>query len=319
MSYEHNTDIPGRDIFGFNFKNEYDAIGRSLNRQANTRMVFNDKLKLMYDYEFQYQIGVKLFAEYQEQRSLGDLTYQTVGGKVYNPFTTNSVGFEVRYAHNERVQQIHQYRYPLATSVAPVFTIGYTYGGNILGSDYEYHKLQGMFSKRWFLSVLGIADIKISCGTIIGDVPFPLLFVHRGNQELYFDENGFNLMNYNEFVSQYYIQGIFDYTFNGFILNRLPLLGKLKLREVFSLKSVWGEVSSSCNPANGNPNLFIFPTGPNGENQTYTLEDKPYVEGSIGIANIFSILRIDYVRRFNYLDHPDVDEWGIFFSIKVKF
>ena len=40
---------------------------------------------------------------------------------------------------------------------------------------------------------------------------------------------------------------------------------------------------------------------------------------SIGIANIFSILRIDYVRRFNYLDHPDVDEWGIFFSLKVKF
>lgn len=319
MSYEHNTDIPGRDIFGFNFKNEYDALGRSLNRQANTRMVFNDKLKLMYDYEFQYQIGVKLFAEYQEQRSLGDMTYQTVGGKVYNPFTTNSVGFEVRYAHNERVQQIHQYRYPLATSVAPVFTIGYTYGGNILGSDYEYHKIQGMFSKRWFLSVLGIADIKISCGTIIGDVPFPLLFVHRGNQELYFDESGFNLMNYNEFVSQYYIQGIFDYTFNGFLLNRVPLLGKLKLREVFSLKSVWGEVSSSCNPANGNPKLFIFPTGPNGESQTYTLEDKPYIEGSIGIANIFSILRIDYVRRFNYLDHPDVDEWGIFFSLKVKF
>lgn len=319
MSYEHNTDIPGRELFGYNFKNDYDGLGRSLNRKTNNRMVFNDKVKLMYDYEFKYQIGVKLFAEYQEQTALGELYFQTVDGKVYNPFTTNSVGFELRYAHNERVHQIHQYRYPLATSVAPVFSIGYSYGGNLLGSDYEYHKIQGMFSKRWFLSVLGVADINVSCGTVIGDVPYPLLFVHRGNQELYYDEYAFNLMNYYEFLSQYYVQGIFNYTFNGFILNRLPLLGKFKLREVFSLKSVWGDVSGSCNPDNGNPNLFLFPTNSNGERQTYTLDDGPYIEGSVGIANIFSILRIDYVRRFSYLDHPHVDEWGIFFSLKVKF
>ena len=126
-------------------------------------------------------------------------------------------------------------------------------------------------------------------------------------------------MNYYEFVSQYYVQGIFDYNFNGFILNRIPLVGKLKLREVLSLKAVWGGISDECNPANGDERLFKFPTTPDGNAQTYTLEDEPYVEGSIGIANIFSILRIDYVRRFNYLDHPEVDKWGIFFSLKVKF
>ena len=88
---------------------------------------------------------------------------------------------------------------------------------------------------------------------------------------------------------------------------------------MLSLRAVWGGISDENNPANGNANLFKFPTKENGESMTYTLEKEPYVEGSIGIANIFSILRIDFVKRFSYLDHPDVDDWGIFFSLKVKF
>ena len=319
LSYEHNTDVPGKELFGYNLKNEHDRLGRSFSRQGNRKMLLIDKFKAMYDYEFQNQIGIKLYAEYQEQRTLGDLIYRTNDGRIYNPFTTNAIGFEVRFAQNEKVYQIHQYRKPLASSVAPVVTLGYSYGGKILGSDYETHKIQAMFNKRWFLSVLGVADLNITAGTTLGEAPYPLLFVHRGNQGLYYEEKGFNLMNYYEFVSQYYVQGMFDYNFNGFILNRIPLIGKLKLREVLSLKAVWGGISDQCNPMNGNPNLFVFPTTPDGNNMTYTLDKEPYVEGGIGIANIFSILRIDYVRRFNYLDHPEVDKWGIFFSLKVKF
>ena len=319
LSYEHNTNVPRMGTFGYSFNEDSDRLGRSMSRQGNRKMIFIDKVSLTYDYETQSQIGFKLLAEYQEQRPLGELVFETNGGKIYNPFTTNTVGFEIRFAHNEKVYQYHQYRKPLAGSVAPIITLGYSYGGKYLGSDYEYHKIQAMFSKRWFFSVLGIADFNITGGMVIGEAPYPLLFVHRANQGIYYDDRGFNLMNYFEFVSQYYVQGMFDYNFNGFILNRIPLIGKLKLREVVSLKAVWGGISNDCNPSNGNEKLFKFPTTPDGKMQTYTLEKEPYVEGGIGIANIFSILRIDYVRRFNYLDHPEVDKWGVFFSIRVKF
>ena len=319
LSYEHNTNVPRMGTFGYNFNEDTDRLGRSFSRQGNRKMIFIDKVRMQYDYESLNQTGLKLFVEYQEQRPLGELVYETNGGKIYNPFTFNSIGFEIRFAHNEKVYQIHQYRKPLASSVAPIIALGYSYGGKILGSDYEYHKIQAMLAKRWFLSVLGIADINITGGMVMGEVPYPLLYIHRANQGVYYDDRGFNLMNYYEFVSQYYVQGMFEYNFNGFILNRIPLIGKLKLREVLSLKTVWGGISNECNPSNGSERLFPFPTTPDGKTQTYTLEKEPYVEGGIGIANIFSILRIDYVRRFNYLDHPEVDKWGIFFSLKVKF
>ena len=319
LSYEHNTNVPKMGTFGYSFNEDSDRLGRSISRQGNRKMLFIDKVRLSYDYETVNQIGIKLFAEYQEQRPLGDLVFETNGGKIYDPFTTNSIGFELRFAYNEKVYQFHQYRKPLASSVAPIVTFGYSYGGKILGSDYEYHKFQAMFSKRWFLSVLGIADINITGGMVMGEAPYPLLFAHRANQGIYYDDRGFNLMNYYEFISQYYVQGMFEYNFNGFILNRIPLLGKLKLREVVTLKAVWGGISNECDPSSGNERLFKFPTTPDGDVQTYTLEKEPYIEGGIGIANIFSILRIDYVRRFNYLDHPEVDKWGILFSLKVKF
>ena len=319
LSYEHNTHVPKMEQFGYSFNEDGDRLGRSFSRQGNRKMIFIDKVRMMYDYETQNQLGLKFFVEYQEQRPLGELVYETNGGKIYNPFITNSVGFQIRIAHNEKVYQHHQYRKPLASSVAPIITLGYSYCGNYLGSDYECHKIQAMFNKRWFLSVLGIADLNITGGMVINEAPYPLLFVHRANQGIYYDDRGFNLMNYYEFVSQYYIQGMFDYNFNGFILNRIPLIGKLKLREVLSLKAVWGGINNECNPASGNERLFKFPTTSDGKMQTYTLEKEPYFEGGVGIANIFSILRIDYVRRFNYLDHPEVDKWGIFFSLKVKF
>lgn len=319
LSYEHNTHVPRMGSFGYSFNEDSDRLGRSLSRQENRRMVLSDKLKLMYDYETKSQIGFKFFTEYEEQRPLGELLFETNGGEFYDPFVTNAVGFTVRYAKNERVQQLQQYRYPLAGSVAPVITIGYSYGGKYLGSDYEYHKIQAMLSKRWFFSVLGVADININGGVVLGEVPYPLLFVHRANQGFYYDDMGFNLMNYYEFVSQYYVQGMFEYNFNGFIFNRIPLINKLKLREVVTLKAVWGGISDECDPTNGNERLFKFPTDENGNVQTYTLDKEPYIEGGFGIANIFRILRIDYVRRFNYLDHPEADKWGIFFSFKVKF
>jgi hypothetical protein len=43
------------------------------------------------------------------------------------------------------------------------------------------------------------------------------------------------------------------------------------------------------------------------------------MEASFGLSNIFKVLRIDAVKRLNYLDHPNVAEWGVRARIKFDF
>jgi hypothetical protein len=125
-------------------------------------------------------------------------------------------------------------------------------------------------------------------------------------------------MNYLEFVSDRYVSLWIDYSANGFFLNKIPLLRRLKLREVATIKALYGELSSQNNPAK-HADLLKLPVQDNGVPMTYSLDGTPYIEGSVGIANIFKILRIDFVKRFTHLDNPDVSEWGIRAKLDLDF
>ena len=125
-------------------------------------------------------------------------------------------------------------------------------------------------------------------------------------------------MNFQEFVSDHYASIAIDHNFNGFLFNRVPLLKKLKLREIIDFKSLWGGVRNENNPAFDN-SLLRFPGSAGLNGGTYALSSKPYMEGSIGVGNIFKLLRVDLVKRFTYLDHPGAPEWGIRTLVKFDF
>jgi hypothetical protein len=113
------------------------------------------------------------------------------------------------------------------------------------------------------------------------------------------------MMNYLEFVNDSYVSWNIQHNFNGFFFNKIPLFKKLKLREVMTFKGIWGNLNDSNNPGL-NPSLIQFVKTPDGRAQTFTLRSKPYMEASVGVANIFKALRIDLLKKLNYLDHPDV-------------
>ncbi len=109
-----------------------------------------------------------------------------------------------------------------------------------------------------------------------------------------------------------------DHNFNGLILNRIPLIRKLKLREYVTFKGLYGGLRSENDPTK-NPSTFQFPVNADGVPTTYSLGKTPYMEGSIGIGNIFKVIRIDAVRRFNYLDNPNVSKYGIRARVQFEF
>jgi hypothetical protein len=98
----------------------------------------------------------------------------------------------------------------------------------------------------------------------------------------------------------------------------VPLLRRLKWREAVSIKVLYG----SLDPANKNQDgngLLKFPVAENGTPITHSLEKKPYVEGSVAIANIFKFFRVDLIKRFTYLDHPGISKLGIRARFKFDF
>jgi hypothetical protein len=125
-------------------------------------------------------------------------------------------------------------------------------------------------------------------------------------------------MNFLEFVADRYEDISIDQHFNGFFFNKIPFLKKLKWRETASFKAIYGGVSNENNPSL-HPSLYQFPVTASDGPITYALGRTPYVEGGVGIENIFKFVRVDLVRRFTYLDHPDVAKWGIRTLVQFNF
>jgi hypothetical protein len=170
-------------------------------------------------------------------------------------------------------------------------------------------------SKRFYASILGYGDITFEAGKIIGNVPYPLLFIHRANQTYSYQKNSYSMMNFLEFVSDQYASINVEYCFNGFILNKVPMVKKLKLRELVTCKVLYGGLSKANNPDYQN-NLFKFPTDINGIPLTYTLGNQPYVEAGIGVSNILKIFRIDFVKRFTYRNNPYITSSGFLMQFR---
>jgi hypothetical protein len=107
---------------------------------------------------------------------------------------------------------------------------------------------------------------------------------------------------------------------NGKLFNRIPLLKKLKWREMFRIRGLWGTLTDKNNPfKSDNPDLFLFPMR-NNEYTSFVMDKRePYLEASVGIYNIFKLLHVEYVRRLTYLDNPHIHKNGVRFMIQMVF
>src|SRR5690606_17578190 len=179
----------------------------------------------------------------------------------------------------------------------PIFNLRYNVGlkGPLRG-EYSYHTLQLGVFKRLFLSQLGLADITLATGYIFGTVPFPLLDIPYASRTYALAQDAYALMNDLEFVNDQYIKLHVEHRLHGFFLNKVPLLKRLKIREVVGFKLLYGNVRPENRPEN-NPYVFQLPTDGEGNRTTFIMGRKPYMEASVGLENILNVLRVEYVRR----------------------
>jgi len=316
-SFQRDMKIPGQEL---QFIQE-DNFLLSFKRGVNDKWLYNDIWNLEYLHEFENHFSYRLNFKNWRQAPAGGLSYtvqqedQTV--KI-EQLTTTEFGSELRWAPKEEFYQGKLYRIPIPNPY-PIITLRMIAGvKGVFGSQYNYQNVALNVYKRFYLSQLGYTDIVAEGGYIHGNVPFPLLAIHRANQTYSYQLQSYNLMNFLEFVSDRYVSLNVDHYFNGFFFNKIPLIKKLKWREVVTGKILYGSIRDANDPRY-NTSSYLFPLTKDGLPATYSLEKEPYLEGSIGIANIFNFFRFDIVKRFSYLDHPEISKWGIRGRFKFDF
>lgn len=309
LSYLNDTKIPGQELLFTQGDNIFLSVKRGVNNNFLLNKILNAEFLNEFENHFSYTLGYR-FTRQSTEGSLHFISSDTAALTPYIPYINISeFSLNLRYAPNESFYQGKLYRFPLPGKY-PVIQLKIAGGVRSIHNDFSYMRFQMSVSKRFYLSVLGYTDVSIDAGKITGKVPFPLLFIHNANQTYSYQKDTYSMMNFLEFVSDQYVSLNIDHSFNGFFLNKIPLIKKLKLREIVTFKALYGGLSNINNPSYQN-DLLKFPVNINGLPLTYTFEKKPYIEAGIGVSNVLKIFRVDLIKRITYLNHPNVSDIGI--------
>ena len=190
------------------------------------------------------------------------------------------------------------------STLAPTIVLKYTRGiEGLFNADFNYNKLQFMFYKPMLLGSWGKTFLNFEAGKNFDTVPLALQNIIPANQSYGLVPNTFAQLNYYEFVADTYSTLHIEHHFNGKIFSFIPLIKKLKLREVAFIRGAYGTLSD----ASKNINV---------DNLKYSAPDQQiYYEYGFGIENIgfgnIRIIRVDFNWRGNYLDRPDASKFGI--------
>lgn len=225
----------------------------------------------------------------------------------FNSLVTTEVKLNARLAFNEKFIMGEFDRVSLGTRY-PIINVNFTAGiQGIFDSGYEYYKLNVSVEHQFPINPFGEFKYIVDAGKIFGNAPYPFLQLHEGNQTYAYDDYAFNLMNYYEFVSKEYASLLLEHHFNGFFLNHIPLMRRMKLREVIGFKMLGGSLSERT------PGSIMFP-------ENLDVLTKPYMEAGAGVENLFKFIRVDAIWRLTYRDKPDVKaNFGIFAKLQFKF
>ena len=319
FSYQYDVMSP-TDKF---LKTDKDNVFVSFKTSTVDQMSYVRNIALKYENETQFGLKTTVEVKHSTDEPTGGLAYITNDDQktLVPEIQTMEASLAFRYAPGETFVNTKQRRIP-GSFDAPVFTLSHTAGfKGVLGGEYNYNLTEiGLYKRFWFSS-WGKIDMFVKGGAQWNKVPFPLLIMPAANLSYILQRETFNLINNMEFLNDRYASLDVSWDLNGKIFNRIPLLKKLKWREAIGFKMLYGHLTDKNNPMKhpGDSELFLFPTR-DGRPTSFVMDPKtPYMECSVGIHNIFKILHIDYVRRLNYLDHPDANKWGVRFMVMMTF
>jgi hypothetical protein len=308
----------------FNYKKDFTFLGQDYEDQQFshdnmflaifrttplTKIMLMENLKVTHErqwgnkYSTKFTAGVNSFYAVPD---VFDFRHINNDGSVqyYDRFNTSEIGFDQRFTFDLNYFENAFYRFEMIAS-KPIIDLNYKLGlKNIAGGEFAYHKLEMILRQR-LSSKIGYTYYRLMAGKIFGDIPYPLMFIPVGNENVYFNGEAYQLMNAFEFAADEYAAFWLEHHFDGAIFNRIPLVRKLNLRSLVSAKALIGNAKDS------NLDFIALPDG-------MRVPENWYVEVGFGIENILQLLRVDLYWRATQRDVPDIQKFGIKIAIGPK-
>ena len=261
--------------------------------------------------------STELFVSHRQYNPLRNLpplnSFSVTSG---TPLTNFEMAVKLRFAYLERFIETDYSRYSLGTKY-PVVEVTIVKGlKGVFNSAYNYSKYSILIKDMMKISPYGTLYYRVYGGKINGTMPFTNLENHPGNDLFYYNPFAFNLMNRFEYLSDKYAGINLEHNIGSGLFRFIPITRKLKWRQFYTVKTLWGSLSS----ANDALNTYVVVPYP----KVYgfkTLNGKTYIEVGTGIDNIFKVFRLDFVWRLapstSYAGKQN--KFGIFGSFQIQF
>lgn len=313
MSFKHDVVQLGAGASAFTTGNILSSI---LARGNNDRLSMVNQWDAQFEQEWWQGFSNTLALQIRDIFSSRYVPFVRPDGTVVKSIPSTTLRLNTRLSKNEVVIRKTFDKYSMGSDY-PIVSIDLSMGiKGLFKNDYEFYRIEGSVNYDFPLSPLGKSSMVLSGGKIFGKVPYPLLKLHEGNATYFYDPYAFSCMNYYEFASDLWASFIWEHHFKGFFLGKIPLMKKLKWREVFIFKGLIGTLTDKNNGSlPGMQADLLFPEG-------MSSVSKPYFEAGIGIENIFRLFRVDAIWRLTHrhsVPGQHVQNFAVNFSVYLKF
>ena len=280
-------------------------------------MFLYHRQKLAFTYETDWGFRFNTSLRFQSNRTVGNLHYYHLDGTEVKKIRMTDLNVGINYNPGVTYVNTKQQRLPINLD-SPEIGLSHTMGfRGFMGGQYHSNITKLSIYKRQWLGSWGYLDFHAIGQAQWNKVPFPMLILPPINLSYFEQETTISLMKDWEFLNDRQVFWALSWDMNGKLLNRIPLIKKLKWREWFAIKGVWGHLTDKNNPYleknQGDERLFKFPKN------SHVMNDTPYWECVAGVHNIFKFFSVEYVRRLTYLNNNNIDKWGIRFGFMMSF
>ena len=164
------------------------------------------------------------------------------------------------------------------------------------------------------LSMVGFVDANVALGIKCGTTHDFDLFMPEANGSFFLGDGLFQLLKAGEYVADKRLAFAFSWHAPGLLLNRIPLLNRLRLTEVLSLSGFWGDCSSQ-KPLSGPTTPYPDPAQlmhfGRISGDAVRMNNHCYLEMGAGVENIFQLFSLRFVMQLTPSPGREKPKMGI--------